>query len=155
MTSPGKGTAITLTVVGLFLVLFFPFYAIQWIGYAVVLVVVLSYLYSRIIRGGLSVERAPMDLVIYRYQNATVSIRIANQTVLPIPHLVVGDNPGTLYSGYENIRLLSLGPGERRLLDYRIRGMNRGSYRIGPISVRYSDPLGFFPVSATVPPKSG
>ncbi len=151
MTSPGKGTAITLTVVGLFLVLFFPFYAIQWIGYAVVLVVVLSYLYSRIIRGGLSVERAPMDLVIYRYQNATVSIRIANQTVLPIPHLVVGDNPGTLYSGYENIRLLSLGPGERRLLDYRIRGMNRGSYRIGPISVRYSDPLGFFPVSATVP----
>lgn len=151
MTSPGTGTAITLTVVGLFFVLFFPFYAIQWIGYAVVLVVILSYLYSMIIRGGLSVERAPMDLVIYRYQNATVSIRIANQTVLPIPHLVVGDNPGTLYSGYENIRLLSLRPGERRSLDYRIRGMNRGSYRIGPISVRYSDPLGFFPVSATVP----
>ena len=151
MTRPRTGTAITLTVVGLFFVLFFPFYAIQWIGYAVVLVVVLSYLYSRVIRGGLSVERAPMDLVIYRFQIATVSIRIANQTVLPIPHLVVSDNPGTLYSGYENVRLLSLRPGERRSLHYRIRGMNRGSYRIGPISVRYSDPLGFFPVSATVP----
>ncbi len=151
MTRPRTGTAITLTVVGLFFVLFFPFYAIQWIGYAIVLVVVLSYLYSRVIRGGLSVERAPMDLVIYRFQIATVSIRIANQTVLPIPHLVVSDNPGTLYSGYENVRLLSLRPGERRSLHYRIRGMNRGSYRIGPISVRYSDPLGFFPVSATVP----
>jgi len=145
------GSAITLTVVGLFFLLFFPFYAVQWIGYAVVLVILLSYLYSRVIRGGLSVERAPMDLVIYRFQNATVSIRIANRTVLPIPHLVVSDNPGTLYSGYENVRLLSLRPGERRSLNYRIRGMNRGSYRIGPISVRFSDPLGFFPVSATIP----
>lgn len=151
MTRPRTGSAITLIVIGLFFLLFFPFYTIQWIGYAVVLVIVLSYLYSRVIRGGLSVERAPMDLVTYRLQSATVSIRIANRTVLPIPHLVVSDNPGTLYSGYENMRLLSLRPGERRSLDYRIRGMNRGSYRIGPISVHYSDPLGFFPVSATVP----
>ena len=151
MTRPRTGSAITLIVIGLFFLLFFPSYTIQWIGYAVVLVIVLSYLYSRVIRGGLSVERAPMDLVTYRLQSATVSIRIANRTVLPIPHLVVNDNPGTLYSGYENMRLLSLRPGERRSLDYRIRGMNRGSYRIGPITVHYSDPLGFFPVSATVP----
>ncbi len=150
-TGSGRGSAVALIVAGLFLVLFFPFYAIQWIGYAVVLVIVFSYLYSRVIRGGLSVERAPMDLVTYRFQNATVSIRIANRTILPIPHLVVCDNPGTLYSGYDNVRLLSLRPGERRSLDYRIRGMNRGCYRIGPISVCYSDPLGFFPVSATIP----
>lgn len=146
-----KGSAVALTVVGLFLILFFPFYAIQWIGYAVVLVIVLSYLYSRVIRAGVTIERATMDLVTYRLQSATVSIRIANRTVLPIPHLVVSDNPGTLYSGYDNARLMSLRPGERRSLDYQIRGMNRGSYRIGPISVRYADPLGFFPVAATIP----
>ena len=72
-----NGSAIILIVVGLFLALFFPFYPIQWIGYAVVLVIALSFLYSRVIRAGLLVERAPMDLVTYRYQIATVVIRLA------------------------------------------------------------------------------
>jgi len=150
-TGAKAGAAIALTIAGLFFLLFFPFYAIQWIGYSVVLVIVLSYLYSRVLRAGISVDRAPMDLVTYRFQSVTVSIRIANRSILPAPNLVISDNPGTLYSGYENVRLLSLRPGERRSLDYQIRGMNRGSYRIGPISVRFSDPLGFFPVAATIP----
>jgi uncharacterized protein (DUF58 family) len=144
------GPAGPLSVVALFFLIFFPFYTVQWMACSILLLVALSYLYTRVIGAGLSVERAPMDLTTYRFQSATVSIRVANRSILPVPHLVIGDNPGTLYTGYENVRLLSLKPGERRSLSYRIKGMNRGSYRIGPISVTYTDPLGFFPVSAVI-----
>ena len=146
-----KPAGVALIVIGLFLALFMPVYSAQWIGYGLSLVVVTSFLYSRIIRGGLSVTRAPMDLITYRYQTAEVVIRVANRSVLPVPLLTVSDNPGSLYTGYENNQLLSLRAGEHRELRYTIRGMNRGSYRIGPITVRYSDPLGFFPVAATIP----
>ena len=148
---PRTGPAIPLCVVALFFALFFPYYTVQWIAYSLLLLVALSYLYSRVIGAGILIERAPMDLITYRFQSAGVSIRIANLSILPLPHLVVGDNPGTLYSGHDNVRLLSLKPGERRSLNYQIKGMNRGSYRIGPISVSYSDPLGFFPVSVIIP----
>jgi uncharacterized protein (DUF58 family) len=146
-----KPAAVVLLVVGLFVALFIPAYTAQWVGYGMVLVVLLSFAYSRIIRAGLSVTRAPMDLITYRYQTAEVVIRIANRAIVPIPQLTVSDHPGSLYTGHDNVRLLSLRPLERREMRYSIRGMNRGSYRIGPIVVRYSDPLGFFPVTSTVP----
>jgi uncharacterized protein (DUF58 family) len=79
-----------------------------------------------------------------------VRVKIANRSFIPIPHLVITDNPGSLYSGNENARLLSLRAGERTELVYEIRGMNRGAYRIGPISVRFSDPLGLYPVATTI-----
>lgn len=147
----GRGSAVVLGAVGLFLVLFVPIYTVQWIGYGVLLLIAFSYGWMRIVRAGLHVDRGPQDLVAYRYQNTPVVIRVANRSVLPVVNLLVSDNPGTLYAGYENARLLSLRPGERRSVTYRVRGLTRGSYRIGPVSVRYSDPLGFFPVSSTIP----
>lgn len=145
------GGAIALVAVSLVFILFFPHYAVQWIGYLIVFLVALSYGYSRVIDSGLTVLRMDGDLVTYRYDDATVRISIRNRSILPIPQLVLVDNPGTLYSGYENARLLSLRRGEERVVSYDIRGMYRGSYRIGPITVRYSDPLGIFPVEGSIP----
>ena len=141
---------ILLLLGGLTLILFAPAAAAQWVGYTALFVIGLSYGYSRVLRSGLRVEREPGDLVVYRHQNATVRIRVHNQTTLPVPHLVIADNPGTLYSGNDNARLISLKARERISFSYELRGMNRGSYRIGPITVRYSDPLGMFPVTQTV-----
>lgn len=146
-----NGKSITLLVIGAFLVLFMPFYAVQWVGYLCVGVVALSYAYSRMIQAGLTIEREELALRAYQHQVVTIRIRIANRSLVPIPHLVVTDNPGSLYSGNENARLLSLRAGERAELVYHIRGMNRGAYRIGPISVRFSDPLGLYPVAITIP----
>jgi len=148
---PRLGAGIPVLAVALFFVLFFPYYAVQWFALAIALVIVVSYLYAVVITRGLTVVRAPMDLITYRYQSATVSIRIANRSPLPMPHLLVSDSPGTLYAGYENALLLSLRPREPRVLEYQIKGMNRGSYRIGPINVRLTDPLGLFPVAAVFP----
>ncbi len=143
--------AVLIIVVSAFLILFFPHYPAQWIGYLAILLIAVSYLYMRIIRARLRIYRRDRVLRIYQHQAAVVEIAVVNQSRLPMPFLVVSDNPGTLYAGYNNARLMSLRPGERRVLRYRLKGHNRGGYRLGPVSVRYGDPLGFFGVSHVVP----
>jgi uncharacterized protein (DUF58 family) len=145
-----NGRSVALVLLGLFLVVFIPSYVVQWIGYVIVATVGLSFAYSRSLRNGLRVERADISLRVYQHQAVTVRIRIRNGSRLPIPHLVVTDNPGSLYTGEENSRLLSLHGRERTELAYDIRGMNRGVYRIGPVTFRYADPLGLYPVWDTI-----
>lgn len=145
-----NGRSIALIVVGLFFVLFIESYVVQWIGYVLVATVGLSFAYSRSVHAGLEIDREESSLRAYQHQVVTVRIRIRNTSPLPIPHLVVTDNPGSLYTGEDNSRLMSLRGRERAELVYNIRGMNRGAYRMGPITVRYADPLGLYPVAETI-----
>jgi len=141
---------IFLAVTGLGLALFANVRPVQWLGYVALLTIGLSFIYSRILRRGVIIRRRRGDLVVYRYQDADVRLTATNHTGLPAPQILVIDNPGTLFSGSDNARLFSLKPREKTSFSYRIRGMNRGAYRIGPITVRLSDPLGLFPVTQTV-----
>jgi hypothetical protein len=111
--------AVLIIVVSAFLILFFPHYPAQWIGYLAILLIAVSYLYMRIIRARLRIYRRDRILRIYQHQAAVVEIAVVNQSRLPMPFLVISDNPGTLYAGYNNARLMSLRPGERRVLRYR------------------------------------
>ena len=140
-----RARSIILAVIGLFLVLFMDSYVTQWIGYVLIALVGLSYAYIRSITSGLTITREESSLRAYQHQVVTVRIRIINKSFLPVPHLVITDNPGSLYTGHENARIMSLRGGDRTELVYHIRGMNRGAYRIGPISVRFTDPLGLYP----------
>ncbi|MFW5689053.1 MAG: DUF58 domain-containing protein [Spirochaetota bacterium] len=145
-----KAQGITLVGIGLFLVLFLDSYIVQWIGFVLIAVVLTSYGYTRLVTAGLSISRDELSLRAYQHQTVDVRIRIHNGSLVPIPHLVVADNPGSLYTGHENAKLMSLRAGEKSELLYHIRGMNRGAYRLGPISVRYADPLGLYPKYRTV-----
>jgi uncharacterized protein (DUF58 family) len=144
---PGR---LVLLLVGVFLVLFFPSYPIQWVGFGLALVLGLSFAYTRVLDVALQFTRDTTDLKAYQHQIVTVEITIRNGSILPVPVLSVTDNPGSLYTGHENSRLISLRPRETTKLVYHIRGMNRGAYRIGPVTVRYADPLGLFPVNRTI-----
>ena len=143
--------AVALVVIGAILILFFPFYIVQWIGYGIFLLVTLSFAYSRFVDAALQFSRNETDLTAYQHQTVVAEITIRNGSILPIPLLTVTDNPGSLYTGHENSRMMSLRSREESHLVYHIRGMNRGAYRIGPITVRFADPLGLFPVHRTVP----
>ena len=52
-----KPGAVVLIVVGAFFILFFPHYIVQWTGYAVVLLVAVSFAYARIVDAALQVSR--------------------------------------------------------------------------------------------------
>ncbi len=141
---------VALIVVGLFLVLFLDSYVVQWTGYLLVATVVLSYLYSRTINRGLRVERESKILRTYLMDHVTVRVRITNRSFLPLPYLAVTDNPGSLYAGDENSKLITLRARETAELVYVIKGMNRGAYRIGPLTTRFTDPLGIYPIASTI-----
>ena len=145
-----RRAAVPIVIAGLFLLLFFPNYMVQWIGFVTVFLVVVAWGYTRIVDMGLVIERDTDRLRAYKHQIVTVRLRIRNRSVLPIPHLMVTDNPGSLYTGHQNHRLLSMRAGERSDLVYDIKAMNRGAYRIGPVNIRFSDPFGFFPMSRII-----
>ncbi len=139
-----------LLVVSLFLFLFIDSFVVQWIGVLGASVVGLSYAYAKVLERNLKIERRELRLRAYKHQKVTVSLRIANQSGLPMPYLLVTDNPGSLYTGHGNHRLLQLRAHEESQLVYTIKAMNRGFYRIGPVNVRFADPLGLFPVAKTI-----
>lgn len=141
---------LVLAIIGGFLFLFLDSYIVQWIGITAVLVVGVSYAYSEILSRGLVVTRADERLRAYKHEYVDVRLTIENDSFLPVPYLLINDNPGSLYSGHENHALLSMRAHEQRILEYSIKTMNRGFYRIGPVSVRFTDPLGLFPRSQTL-----
>ncbi len=146
-----RARSVALIVIGTFLVLFMPSYVVQWIGYLIIATVTLSYAYVRIVTKALRITRDETTMRAYQHQVVAVRIRVANASLLPVPYLVVADQPGSLYTGNENNRLMSLRAGERTELVYHIRALNRGAFRIGPVTVRFSDPLGLYPVARTIP----
>ncbi len=141
---------LSLAIAGGFLFLFLDSYIVQWIGITATLVIGLSYAYAELLNRGLEVRRAEERLRAYKYEYVSVELTVTSNCSLPMPYLLVTDNPGSLYTGHENHALWSMRGHEERTLRYTIKTMNRGSYRIGPVTVRFTDPLGLFPRSRTL-----
>ncbi|MBN9618267.1 MAG: DUF58 domain-containing protein, partial [Actinobacteria bacterium] len=77
----------------------------------------------------------------------TVHLAISNRSVLPTGTLMLEDQlPGRL-TGRARFVLDPLGTRETRTVAYRIPGLARGHYRVGPLRVRLSDPFGMVELS--------
>jgi uncharacterized protein (DUF58 family) len=81
----------------------------------------------------------------HRGQPTTVELVVRNRGYLRIPYLSLVDTTGGLYAADRERRVISLGPKEATRIRYTVKGVNRGAYRLGPVRVRASDPLGLFP----------
>jgi hypothetical protein len=123
-----------------------PSYVLQWIALFLAAAIVLAWLYSTTVSAGLSVERRRTEITAFRHEAEEVELVLENRTVLPLPFVSVSDKLGNLYSPDEHDAVLSFFPRERRVHRYRIKGHQRGRYRIGPVRVRTADPFGFFRV---------
>lgn len=142
---PNRTRTILALSTGLFLVLFFPSYAIQWLGYLVMVTVLASYAYSRSMAAHLEIRRDRNRISTYRGQPALVELAIRNRGYLRIPYISVVDTTGGLFAADRERRVVTIRPGETVRLSYTVKGVNRGAYRLGPIRVRFSDPLGLYP----------
>lgn len=129
----------------LFLILFFPSYAVQWFGYLSLAAVFGSYVYSRSMARHLEITRTRSQTMTYRGRTTHVELRITNRGFLRIPYLAVLDTTGGLYTADKERRIITLAPGQTYRLHYPVKGVNRGVYRLGPVRVRMSDPLGLYP----------
>jgi uncharacterized protein (DUF58 family) len=76
-------------------------------------------------------------------EHMTVELELTNRSLLPLPWLVVSESlPASMRSPPLVREVLSLSPGERRVLSYTLVGQRRGYYKIGPLSLQTGDVLG-------------
>ena len=71
----------------------------------------------------------------------TVSLAVTNRSVLPSGALMLEDELPARVTGRARFTLDSLSSRESRTVAYRLPGLGRGRYRIGPLHIRLADPF--------------
>jgi uncharacterized protein (DUF58 family) len=76
-------------------------------------------------------------------ERLTVEIVLCNHGLLPIPWVALHESlPPALHSPPMIREVVSLGPGEQRVIAYQISGRRRGYYKLGPLTLQTGDVLG-------------
>lgn len=125
--------------------LFYPFWLIQFVLIMYVVVIFLSYLYSRVAKNSIAILREQKAIRIEAYEPITLLTIISNTGRLPIPWLSYTDTSGNLFFNHFPKQLFSLRPNEQIKISNSLKGYRRGVYTAGPVSVSGRDPMGMFP----------
>ena len=112
-------------------------------------VLAIAYLWSRTSLGRLAMTRSLSLDRIRAGGQVTEEITITNHGRLPKLWVEVRDHSSL--PGHRAGRVVHLGAGESRRWAVTTRCMNRGRFRLGPMTVSSGDPLGLFRVHKSVP----
>ena len=130
----------------LFLFYFFtPNRPIQFITLFIILLILVSKVYSEYLIRHLRIVRLDKDLRVFRYEWVAVELWVENHGLLPAFLLVLEDASGGIAVFQDIKRLCSLGGKSRQLFHWDAYGSSRGVFFPGPASLRGADPLGLFP----------
>jgi uncharacterized protein (DUF58 family) len=77
----------------------------------------------------------------------TISLTVTNRSMLPTGALMMEDGLPSQLAGRARFVLDGLGRRESRSISYRIPGLDRGRYTVGPLRLRLSDPFGMVDVT--------
>lgn len=127
-----------------FFYLFAPAYFIRYFSLFVVGVIIVAFLYSRVIPSFIAVSHTEKIIRGIKLQEMAVEITVKNRSFLPIPYFTVDDAPGELFTE-GNSFLVSLKPFQEKKVQYRCKGHQRGKFTIGPVNLKGSDPFGMYP----------
>jgi uncharacterized protein (DUF58 family) len=117
--------------------------------YALVLLFVISYLWSRLSADNLQLERSSPEgqyQVGDRFEEQFV---IQNRSWIPVPLIELTDFSNL--PGYNPGRVFSLKGRRSRRWTSRGQFKQRGLFTFGPVELRYGDPFGLFPRTLRVP----
>ncbi len=134
-----------LALLCIFFVLFFPFWFIQFCALIVLMVIVLSYIYSRLTYHSINITRYQDTIRAHKLQIIDIDFLIENTSILPIHYISVFESPGELSPVGDGKFICALPKRRKMRLSYRVKGLARGEYQLGPIIVKSGDPLGLFP----------
>jgi uncharacterized protein (DUF58 family) len=127
------------------LLLFFPAWILQATGWFLVLVITVSWLISKRTRHGLEILTHRPVVRCFLHEKHIVHLTLKNNSLLPLSMVVVKDETGGLNAGEGQAGVFHLPPRSQVEFIYDIWSSRRGLYRLGPLRVGSSDPLGFFP----------
>jgi uncharacterized protein (DUF58 family) len=129
-------------VVLLILFLFIPYYPVRLLLIVPVAVVLLSHLYVFSLKRSLHLHRRLPFSAVYKDQPLRISVTVENRGFLPVFNTAFVDSLGGLTGDGGERRLFSLPPRQKKVIEYEIKGHNRGIFELGPLTLSGMDPLG-------------
>ena len=134
-----------LIIFGLCAFLFSANKMIQVVSSFLMILYLLSWIYSKVLSKNITIKRTVKEFRINRTDYFSVTIEICNNSFLPIIYSEVFDSPAPLQTFAEGARFcVSLGGKRKTFLKYNVSGNTRGEFFILPLVLKTSDPLGFF-----------
>ncbi len=115
--------------------------------YAVAATVLLSYLWTRAIGGGLELSRQPSVGHLQVGSQLEERFVAVNASILPITYLEINDHSN--FPGYPASKVETLGSRQTKTWRIEWQCRRRGRYHLGPLTIRAGDPFGFFSVQRT------
>jgi uncharacterized protein (DUF58 family) len=131
-------------VIALF-ALFTPNRTVRYLAASSVLIVLFSWLYSRLAISFLNVTKEDEVLRGHKLEAIPITLIVENRGLLPLPYVTVRDVIGRLSAQSMGQFLTSLPGGSEERLTYDVVGQKIGEYYIGPVELAGYDPLGLFP----------
>ena len=135
-----------------FMVFLFLFAPVRLVRYATILlsvVLIISFIISRITPYLLTVRRLDDAVRGIKRKELTVRLQIINRSFIPTSNIVISDNFGHLFSASGTF-LESLPAYGKKTLTYTATAHDRGQFTIGPVDLKGTDPLGIFPWSCRI-----
>ncbi len=117
--------------------------------YALVLLLVMSYLWSRMAKDNLVIERTSPDGQFQVGDDFDERFIVENRSWIPVPLIELTDFSNL--SGYNPGRVFSLKSHKSRRWVSRGKFKQRGLYTFGPVELRYGDPFGLFTRTVRIP----
>jgi len=135
----------------IFLYLFIPLKAVQMAALFLLLLYGFSFILSRYMRASLKVERARLTQFCPNGSDEQLEFSVINRGFLPMSQLIILDSGNGCYSADTGTFLSDLPGRSTRTYRCPIQTMVRGKFHVGPVKIKGSDPLNFFPWEKTFP----
>ncbi len=139
---PSLWVALVIATVALGFALVSGSWLLYRLGYALLLVVALGYVWTRLSLRGLEVEVDRHTDRVQEGESIVEEVTLSNRSAWPSSWVEV-DDPTEL-PGHQARFVVSLGARQRRFRRITTRCERRGVFAIGPVRVRTGDPFGFF-----------
>lgn len=138
------GTGMALAIAGLI----FGASAVQQLGFALIALVLLAIAVVRLSKQDLAVERAIVPERARADQDVTITLSLRNRGGAAAPMLLLEDRLPARLPGRSRFTLNGIERNGRRDLSYVVRPSRRGTYDVGPLSIRIVDPFGLATLSS-------
>lgn len=140
-----------ITILCIILYLLIPVKLCQIICLSIFFIILFSFLYALNIKYYLKIERTKDELKLFCNETTEISLSVKNYSKLPIFTCHFLDNAAGFYvTKKQNTGLLELRPRENKKIKYEIKAQERGSYFIGPVILKFYDPLFLFTIDKEI-----
>lgn len=138
-------TIFIILIISLLVFLFIPSKFCQLFGLIIFNVILLSFLYTKLLSRKIIIERNLTTLHLACNEQTDIVFNIKNYSFLPVFCCYVNDDISATYVFHNGNRdVLLLRPKEIKTIKYRIHVQQRGELFAGPVTIRFSDPFNIF-----------